>query len=110
MGSSVLQQAICEAAGRGAHIQAGSPGYVDLPVVKRCLEFEASATNVWHVFTEETDRGIGWDGGTWLVEFLFIDEDSTGKDEGTGALAAGNQATVNEQYIDTDFCSSSGQR
>ena len=100
---AALQQAVRKAAGGGADVEAGSAGDVDLPVVEGGLKFESAAADVGHVVAEEADGGIGCDGGAGLVDFLFVDQDAAGEDEGAGALAALDQAAVDEQEIDAGF-------
>ena len=50
---------------------------------------------------------IRCDGSARLVNFLFVDEHTTGKDQRTGALPARNQASINQQQIDAGFSVSS---
>ncbi len=103
MRGTALQKAIGEAAGGSAYVETGSAGDVDLPVVEGGLNFESAAADVGHVVAEETDGGIRCDGDAGLVNFLFVDEDATGKDEGAGALATLDEAAVNKEDIDAGF-------
>ena len=97
MRGAALQQAVGKAAGGGADVETDSTGDVDLPVVEGGLKLESAAADVGHVVAEETDSGIRCDGSARFVDFLFVDEHATGKDKGTGALAALHQASVDEQ-------------
>ena len=67
------------------------------------LKLETAAADVGHVFAEKADGRVGGDGGARLVDFLFVDEDATGEDEGAGALAALDEAAFNEEKINAGF-------
>ena len=79
------------------------PADFDLPVIKGGLEFEATATDVRHVFAEKADGGVGGDGGAGFVDFLLVHEDAAGKDEGAGAFSALDKASFDEEEIDAGF-------
>jgi len=100
---AALQKAVGEAARGCADIEAGSACDVDFPVVESGLEFETAAADIGHVVAEEANGGIGCDGGAGFVDFLFVDEYAAGEDEGTGALATLDEASVNEKNIDAGF-------
>ena len=101
--SAALQKAVGKATGRGADVEAGSACNVDSPVVECGLKLETAAANEGHVVAEEADGGIGCDRCAGLVDFLFVDEDAAGKDEGTSTFAALYKAPVNEEDVDADF-------
>lgn len=103
MRRATLQKAVSKAASGGAYIKASATGDFDLPVIEGGLEFEATAADVGHVIAEKSKCGIGSDGGAGLVDLLFVDEYSAGKDECTGALTALDEASVNEEKIDAGF-------
>ena len=100
---ATLQKAVSESTGGSADVEAGSAGDVDLPVIEGGLEFEATATDEGHVFAEKADGGVGGDGGAGFVDFLLVDEDAAGKDEGAGAFAALDEASFDEEEIDAGF-------
>ena len=103
VGRSSLQQAIGESSGGGSHIEARSAGYIDVPVIERAGEFQASAADEGQVFAEDADgRGFG-NRGSRLVDFLFVSEYPAGEDHGACALAAGNEASFDQKEIDTCF-------
>ena len=72
-------------------------------MVEGGLKFETAAADVGHVVAEQADGGIGCDGGAGLVDFLFVDEDAAGEDEGAGARAALDEAALDEEEIDAGF-------
>jgi hypothetical protein len=96
-----LQHAVGEAAGGGSDVDAGEVGEVDGPVRESALEFEAAATDVFEIGAEEANDGVGGDGGTWLVNTLFVDEDAAGEDEGLRSFARGGVTLVDEKLVNT---------
>ena len=103
VGGSALQKTVSKATGGGADVETGSTSDVDFPVVERGLKFETASADEGHVVAEEADGGVGRDGSTGLVDFLFVDEDAAGKDEGASTFAALYQAPVNKEDVDADF-------
>ena len=103
MRGAALEKAVSKSAGGGSDVEAGSACDVDLPVVEGGLKFESAAADVGHVVAEEADGGIGGDGGAGLVDFLFVDEDAAGEDEGAGAFATLDEAAFYEENIDAGF-------
>ena len=73
-------------------------------MIEGCLELEAAAADVRHVIAEEADSGAGSDRRARLVNFLLVDEDSSGEDQGPGALAASDEIALDEQQVQTGFC------
>ena len=101
---AALQHAIGEAAGGGADVDAGEIGEVDAPMGEGALKLEAAAADVLEIGTEETDDGVGRDGGTWFVNALLVDEDAAGEDESLCALAGGGVALIDEKLVNSLFC------
>lgn len=99
-GCAGLEHAVGESAGGGADVDAGKIGEVDVPVGEGMLELEAAAADVLEIGAEETDDGVGGDGGAWFVDTLLVDEDAAGEDESLGALAGGGVALIDEQLVD----------
>ena len=58
-GGAVLEEAVGEASGGGADVEANFSGDVDLPVGECVFEFEAAAAYVFQVFAEKADFGVG---------------------------------------------------
>src|SRR5512141_25739 len=50
---AVLEEAIGEATCRGSNIQAGLAPAFDVPMFKRSLKFQSSATDEWHLLAED---------------------------------------------------------
>src|SRR5580698_1074004 len=103
VGCAVLEKAVGEAAGGGADVEAGAAGDGDLPMVEGGFQLEAAAADVALLFAEQTDGGVGGDGGARLVDFLLVDQDAAGEDERAGTLAAGHEGTLDECQVKTDF-------
>jgi hypothetical protein len=100
---ATLEHAVGEAARGGSDIDATEIGEVDVPVGERALEFEAAAADVFEIRAEETNDSVGGDGGTWLVNTLFVDENTAGEDESLRAFARGGVALVDEKLVNTVF-------
>jgi hypothetical protein len=103
VGGAVLEKTVSKAAGGCADVEAETAGDVDFPVDECGLKFETAAAYEGHVVAEQADGGIGRDGSAGFVDFLFVDEYSASENEGAGALAALDQASVNEEEIDAGF-------
>lgn len=102
-GGSVLQETIREAAGRCAYIDADHAGNVDVPVFERALQFEAAATYVLEIFSEQPDRGLRGNLGASLVGFLIFNQYFTGEDQRLGPLTRGRQAAFYQKLIESEF-------
>jgi hypothetical protein len=102
-GRAVLEHAVAEAAGGGADVAAEAVGEVDVPVGEGGFELESAAADVAEIAAEEADRGVVGDGMARFVELLLVDEDAAGEDEGLGALAGGDEAALDEQFVETGF-------
>ena len=55
---AVLQEAVGEASGGGADVEANFSGDVDLPMRERVLQLQAAAAYVLQVLTEQANFGI----------------------------------------------------
>ncbi len=86
-GGAALQHAVGEAAGGGADVDAREAGEIDGPVGEGALELEAAAADVFEIGAEEANDSVGGDGGTWLVNTLFVDENAAREDESLCAFA-----------------------
>ncbi len=100
---AALEEAVSKAAGGSADVEAGSAGDVDFPVIEGGLKFESAAADVGHVVAEETDGGIGCNGGAGLVDLLLVGEYAASEDEGAGALATLDESALDEEEIDAGF-------
>src|SRR5882724_1982969 len=69
---SVLQQAIREAAGGSANINAGLSADVDTPVFKPLFELQSAAADVAQVFAEQTDAGVIKNRSAGFFDFLLV--------------------------------------
>ena len=98
-GGTVLQHAVGEAAGGGADVRTGEAIDGDGEGLEGVFEFEAATADVTKVTTEKADDGIRSDRCSGLVDFLLVDEDATGEDEGLRTLAAGDQCAVDEELV-----------
>ena len=92
---AALQQAVCEAAGGGADVEADFLGGIDGPMVEGLGEFVAAAGDVG-------GRG-GYVDGSVEVDFfagfvgtLAVDLDLAGEDEGFGLFAGAGQTSFEE--------------
>jgi len=107
---AVLEQAISEAAGGGADIEAIAPGNSYEPVLQGSGQLEAAAADVGRVFAEDANRRVFRDGDTGLVDFLFADENAAGENHGAGSLSAGNESAFHQQQINAGSGWSGGHR
>ena len=103
VGCAVLEEAVSEAAGGGAYVEAGAAGDHDGPVGEGGGELETAAADVLLLFAEEADFGVFRDGGAWFIELLLIDQDTASEDESAGTGAAGDQRAFDEQKVEADF-------
>jgi hypothetical protein len=101
--SAMLKQAVGESSSRGADIETRLAGYVDLPVFEGALEFESAAADVSQIVSEETDRGVGRDLGSGLLQFLIVDQDLSCKDQSLRALTRRDEAAVYEEFVEAGF-------
>jgi len=95
------EHAVGEAASGGSDVYAVKVGEVDRPMREGALELEAAATDVFEIGAEEANYSVGGDGGTWLVNTLFVDEDASGEDESLRSFARGGVALVDEKLVNT---------
>jgi hypothetical protein len=100
-GGTALEHAVGEAASGGSDVDAGEVGEVDGPVRESALELEAAAANVFEIGAEKANYSVGGDGGAWLVNTLFVDEDTSGEDESLRAFARSGVALVDEKLVNT---------
>ncbi len=100
---AVLQQAIGEATGGRADVQAKSAAYLDGPVGQGRFQLEAAAAHVAHLAAQQADRRVEGDGMAGLFEFLLADEDAPGQDQGLGPLPGRRQAALHQQFVETHF-------
>ena len=101
-GRAVLQEAVCEATGGGADIDADQAGRIDCEVVQGFFEFEAATADVAELL-EDFDGRFGWDLGTGFVDLLTVYEDLSGEDEGLGFFARLNQISFDEELVEAGF-------
>ena len=105
-----MEHAVGEAAGGGSDVDAGEVGEVDGPVRESAFEFEAAATDVFEIGAEEANDGVGGDGGTWLVNTLFVDEYAACEDESLRAFTRSGVALVDEKLVNTVLCGFAARR
>ena len=103
-GRAVLEEAVGEASGGGADVQAGEVLDGDRPVGEGAFELQAAAADVAEVVAEQAEDGVGGDRGSRLVDaldgfFRGADQDASGEDEGLGAFAGLGVSSVNEEFI-----------
>ena len=67
------------------------------------FELESAAADVAEIAAEEADGGVVGDGVAGLVELLLVHEDAAGEDEGLGALAGGDEAALDDKFVETGF-------
>jgi hypothetical protein len=108
-GGAVLQHAVGEAPGAGTDVDAREAGEVDGPVAKGFFELEAAAADVTEIVAEETDGGVGGDGGAGLVDALLVDQDAAGEDKSLGAFAGGDEGAIDQQLVETELGGARGR-
>ena len=99
----MLQEAIGKSTGRRAHIQTSLPGDINLPVLQSALQFQSTATDIFQVFGEQTNRAACGDLHAGLLNLLFVDQDLAGKDERLRAFARGGQTALNQNFVESFF-------
>jgi hypothetical protein len=99
----VLKHAVSEAAGGSSDVGAEKAGKVDVPVGEGGFKLESAAADVAKIATEEADGGVGGYRVARLVELLLVDEDAAGEDESLGAFAGGDEAALDEQFVQARF-------
>jgi hypothetical protein len=66
-------------------------------------QFESAAAYVRLILAEQPDRGILRDRSPGLVDLLLADQNATGKNQCASALAAGDEAPLDEQQVETSL-------
>ena len=97
---AVLQQAVGEATGRRAHVEATQPGDVEVEVVEGAFQLEPTAADIGMVRDLEANVRIGLHPGSGLVDYLVIDQYLACEDQATAAVARGDQAAFHQQLVD----------
>lgn len=100
-GSAVLKEAVREATGGGAEVEAAEAGDVDLEGGECGFEFFAAAADVARRF-DQFDWGRLVEEGGGLYERLGTDAGAAGHDEAARALPCFGEATFDEQDIGAD--------
>src|SRR5579864_2308671 len=84
---AVLEEAIGKTSGGGAHIDAGSAIYIDVPVLQRTFEFQPAATHILQILSEQADRGGFVNLRAGLFDLLFVNEYFAGENQRLRSLA-----------------------
>ena len=99
-GGSVLEHAVGEASGRRSDIETESAGEVDIPVIQRGFEFEAAAADVAEILAKQAQRCGFRDAVAGFVDFLLVNQNTTGEDDGLSTLASRGKSPLYEQLIE----------
>ena len=100
---AVLQKAIGESAGRSADIEADFPGDVNLPMLESLLQFQATAADVFQIFSQKPHFCFSVDRRARFLDFLPIDQNFAGENQGLGALTRTCQPAFQQQFIQAEF-------
>ena len=98
-GGSVLQQAIGEAAGGCAEVQADLAGRIDFEMLQRGLQLEAAPANESRAREDFDAAGCGH-ALAGLLRFAVIDQNLAGHDEGLRFFPGIGQTAVQEQEVE----------
>ena len=100
---AVLKQAIREAAGRCAHVDARLAPNLYLELAKRGLEFEAASPDIGECFAFDSNLGACIDEAAGLIYALVGDENLAREDHCLSARARISESGFNEEYVETLF-------
>ena len=92
----MLQHAVAEASGRSANVETDFAVEIDAPVFERLLQFEAAAADVAEIRPQQAHTGFAVDGCARFFDFLFVDQNFSGKDKRLGALTRRRESTIHE--------------
>src|SRR5579859_5512729 len=101
MRCAMLQQAVGEASGRGADIEAGAAFDGNGPMLERSLELEATAADVALLFSQDANGNLVGKREARLVDLLLGNQDPAGEDERAGSLPARDKPFLNHKHIDS---------
>jgi hypothetical protein len=64
-------------------------------------EFQSTAAHKGQVMAQKANRGILHHAGARLVDLLLLNQYTAGKNQRAGALATGNEATLDQQQVES---------
>ena len=99
---TALEEAVREAAGGCADVDADPTGRVNLEGVERALEFQPAAANETGLVLD-CERSIGCELGAGLVEHPIAAADFAGQDEAFGLFAGVAEAAEDEELVKAVF-------
>ena len=72
-------------------------------MLERGFELESAAADVLEIGSKHSDRGFDWNRGSWLVDALFLDENSTSEDQSLCAFAGDCVTAFDQQLVEASF-------
>lgn len=100
---AVLQEAIGEAAGGAARVEADFVFGREMEIGECAFELQTAATRVAKRFSGERDFRIGRNERACFACRLAVDEDISGEKHGLSALAGRRQSALDEEHIEARF-------
>ncbi len=100
LGRAVLQKAVGEAAGGRADVHAGLAMHVDVPILQRARQLQATATYKWQVVTQHADHSAALDISARLFDLLFVHQHPSGENERLRALSCRHQPAFHQQFVE----------
>ena len=100
---AILQQAIGEAAGGAADVEADFAVWRDLKILQRALQFQAAAADVGKRVADYFDARVSGNLCAGLLHFLAVHQDAACQQDGLGALAGGSQAPFDDCDVESNF-------
>ena len=99
---AVLEEAVGEAAGGGADVDAAGAVDAEVEAVEGFLEFEAAAGDEGFGVAD-AEGGVGGDEVAGFGGGGVVDEDFAGEDEALGLFAGFDEAGGDEEEVEADF-------
>src|SRR5437879_543647 len=97
----MLEQAVSEAAGGCANVEADLAVDGDFPVVESTLQLETSAAHIFQILAEQADDRSRGNLCPGLVDFLLVDQHLACQNEPLSALARGSQSTTDQKLVES---------
>ena len=72
-------------------------------MVEGAFQLQSATADVFQIFAEEADGGVGLDLGSSFVELLIVDENLASEDQSLRTFARSGEAAVYQEFVETGF-------